>query len=323
MSRPTCATISRSALTHNVGVVRELAPRARVMAVVKANAYGHGAIEVARCLEPAVDALAVACLEEALELRAAGIEKPLLLLEGTFSHDELTAAAEKSLWVTVENASQLNVLLGADLPHRVTCWIKVDTGMHRLGFTPSDVLDTYNALRLSENVADDIVVFTHFEDAETNNSATNREQLAQFQSIAVSAPRSACNSAGILTLPEAHFDWVRPGYMLYGNSPLPQASEATRKLRPAMTLTTQVSSLRDISVGQSVGYGGAWVAQRPTTIATLPIGYGDGYPRGTPAGTPVLINQHSALLAGRVSMDMITVDVTDLDAISIGDSATL
>lgn len=323
MSRPTRAEINRDAIRHNAALVRSLAPDARMMAVVKANAYGHGATEVSRCLEPVVDALAVACLEEALELRDAGIAAPILLLEGVFNADEWLIASQQALWVTVENEAQLSALEQASLPQPVSCWVKVDTGMHRLGFAPAEVLDVVARLAGCPGVAGDPVLFTHFADAETAGSNATADQLAGFEAVGLSLPRSACNSAGVLRLPHAHYDWVRPGYMLYGNSPLAESTPATEQLRPALALRSAVSSLRTIERGQSVGYGGKWTAQRTTRIATVPIGYGDGYPRSAPAGTPVLVKEQRAVLAGRVSMDMITVDVTDLQAVAIGDPVTL
>lgn len=293
------------------------------MAVVKANAYGHGALSVAATLETHVDALAVACLEEAIELRDAGIQLPILLLEGVFSADELTQASRLSLWVTIENDEQLRALQDANLAKAIRCWVKVDTGMHRLGFVAERANQVCEQLRLCPQATEDTVLFTHFSDAETIGGAATANQLELFNGIQYDGKRSACNSAGLLTLPEAHFDWVRPGYMLYGNSPLEESHQHTNALQPAMTLRSAISSLRKIDAGQTVGYGGAWLADRPTTIATVPVGYGDGYPRSAPAGTPVLINGKRVPLAGRVSMDMITLDVTDVPDVRLGDEVIL
>lgn len=332
MSRPTQAIISRSALRHNANIAKTLAPTSRVMAVVKANAYGHGATEVAATLAGHVDALAVACLEEAVQLRESGIDQPILLLEGVFEPAELSVASELDLWVTVENELQLSALCHQDARENgfrqaLQCWVKVDTGMHRLGFAPDRASAVCEQLRASGLSTDHPVLFTHFADAETIGGEATQAQLALFGSVELAAEhpveRSACNSAGLLTLPQAHFDWVRPGYLIYGNSPLDEPHEHTRALKPAMTLRSAVSSLRTLLAGQTVGYGGTWRATRTTTIATVPIGYGDGYPRSAPAGTPALVNGQRAPLAGRVSMDMITLDVTELAHTALGDEVVL
>lgn len=323
MARPTLARLDLDALSHNLGVVRQLAPRARVMAVIKANAYGHGAVTVARALHNQVDALAVACIEEALELRRAGVDAPILLLEGVFTSIELLAAAQQDLWVTVENEAQLDWLERADVRKPVTCWLKVNTGMNRLGVPPARAGEFFTRLRASDKVAPDIVLSTHFACADDLDSPLTRRQLDVFNALAIDAPRSAANSAGVLAWPESHFDWVRPGYMLYGNSPLLTAHDNAALLRPVMSLTASIISLRDVAPGETVGYGATWTAQRPSRIATLCIGYGDGYPRQMPAGTPVLVRGQRAPLAGRVSMDMVTVDVTDIADVQLGDAAVM
>jgi alanine racemase len=323
MSRPNQARLDLRALRHNVNVARELAPRSRVMAVVKANAYGHGAVTIATALQGAVDALAVACLEEAVELRDAGITLPILLLEGTFDASELPLAAELGLWLTIENQRQLHWLETATLPAPVSCWLKVDTGMHRLGVPPANAAQLHQRLRNSGNVRGKVVTCTHFASADDVHSLRTQEQLAAFNALHFCELRSACNSAGLLAWPQAHYDWVRPGYMLYGNSPMLHEHPNASALQPVMTLTSEVISVRDVAAGAAVGYGGTWIAQRPSRIATVTIGYGDGYPRGASNGTPVLVSGQRAALAGRVSMDMITVDVTDLKHVEPGSEVVL
>jgi alanine racemase len=323
MARPNQARLDLGALRHNVGVARALAPRSRVMAVVKANAYGHGAVTIATALQAAVDALAVACLEEAVELRNAGISLPILLLEGVFDAAELPLAAQLGLWLTIENQQQLRWLEQATLPAPVCCWLKVDTGMHRLGVAPADAAQFHQRLLDSGKLQGDVVTCTHFAAADDVHSLRTQEQLAAFDALPFCVLRSACNSAGLLAWPHAHYDWVRPGYMLYGNSPMLHDHPNARSLQPVMTLTSAVISVRDVAPGAAVGYGGTWVARRPSRIATVTIGYGDGYPRGAANGTPVLVNGQRAALAGRVSMDMITVDVTDLHNIEPGAEVVL
>ncbi len=323
MARPNQARLDLGALRHNVNVARELAPHAKVMAVVKANAYGHGAVIIAGALQSMVDALAVACIEEAMELRYAGITAPILLLEGVFEAAELATAAQLDLWLTIGNERQLRWLEEATLPLPLSCWLKVDTGMHRLGVAPETVPQFYQRLSATGNAVDAVVTYTHLASADDVHSLQTPRQLAVFDALPCGALRSAANSAGLLAWPQAHYDWVRPGYMLYGNSPLLQDHPQARSLKPVMTLASTVISLRDVAAGEAVGYGGTWVAQRPSRIATVTIGYGDGYPRHAANGTPVLVNGQRAPLAGRVSMDMITVDVTDLGEVQLGAEVVL
>jgi alanine racemase len=323
MARPTQARLDLAALRHNVGVARTLAPRSRIMAVVKANAYGHGAVAIAGALQGEVDALAVACIEEALELRFAGINTPILLLEGVFSAAELPSVSQLDLWMTIDNEQQLRWLEEALLPLPITCWLKVDTGMNRLGVSPASAPLFLQRLRATANAHNEIVTYTHFACADDVHDPQTPRQLARFDALALDTPRSAANSAGVLAWPQSHYDWVRPGYMLYGNSPMFHDHANASALQPVMTLVSAVISLRDVAVGETVGYGATWTAQRPSRIATIAIGYGDGYPRGTPNGTPVLVDGRRAPLAGRVSMDMITVDVTDLPGVQPGAEVVL
>jgi len=325
MSRPNQAKLNLKALRHNIGLARKLAPRSRVMAVVKANGYGHGAVAIATALEPLADALAVACIEEAMELREADIKAPILLLQGAFEAAELALAARHDLWATIDNEQQLEWVEDAALPEPIKCWLKIDTGMHRLGVSPESAKDCYQRLANSGNVQEETVLCTHFASADNLDSTQTSDQLTLFERTCADlpGPRSAANSPGLLGWPESHYDWVRPGYMLYGNSPFPGPQPNADKLRPVMTLCSSVISLRDVPAGENVGYGATWTAQRPSRIATVTIGYGDGYPRLAPSGTPVLVNGRRATLAGRVSMDMITVDVTDLDEVNIGDEVVL
>ncbi len=325
MARPTQARLDLAALRHNIGVARSLAPDSRLMAVVKANAYGHGATVVAQQLAPLADALAVACIEEAVTLREAGIDAPILLLQGVFEPAELTLAARLDLWLTINNAQQLAWLEEATLPGPLQCWLKLDTGMHRLGLTGPDAGPLLHRLRDCSQALPDPVLCTHFATADDPDNDYTRQQIALFERLTADLPaaRSAANSAGVLAWPGAHYDWIRPGYMLYGNSPFASPHPATADLRPVMTLVSAVSSLREVAVGEAVGYGATWTAGRPSRIATVTVGYGDGYPRHAPSGTPVLVKGRRAALAGRVSMDMITVDVTDLPEVALGDEVVL
>ena len=325
MSRPAQARLDLSALHHNVALARELAPRARLMAVVKANAYGHGAVAMARELETRVDALAVACSEEALELREAGIRCPILLLQGVFEARELPLAARHGLWITIDNDLQLKWLEETALQQPLGCWLKIDTGMHRLGALPAQAASFYQRLLASGKVDGLPVLSTHFASADELHNPQTWQQMELFEAVTagLEGPRSAANSPATLAWPRAHYDWIRPGFMLWGNSPFAEPQLEAERLRPVMTLASAVISVRDIAAGECVGYGGSWQAQRPSRVATVTIGYGDGYPRTAANGTPVLVNGRRAALAGRVSMDMITVDVTDLPPVTVGDPVTL
>lgn len=329
MSRPAKAYIDLRALRHNCELANRLAPHSRTMAIVKANAYGHGVLPVARALEPLVPAFGVACMEEAVELREGGISKPVCLLEGAFSDDEIPLAAELGFWLSVVNTQQQQAILKASLKNPVTVWICVDSGMHRLGIAVDDIASTYQALAASRNVTGDIVVATHFACADELESDITRWQIERFNEGVASlagadtVQLSLDNSAGLLGWPETRADWNRPGIMLYGSSPFPGYHVEADRLQPVMTLCSAVIALRDIPAGDSVGYGARWVAQRPSRIATVAIGYGDGYPVHAPDGMPVLINNQRCPMVGRVSMDMITVDVTDLSVVAVGDAVIL
>ncbi|MDG1495655.1 MAG: alanine racemase [Porticoccaceae bacterium] len=324
MSRPTRAVIDLQALRHNYQLAQSLAPKSKTVPMVKANAYGHGAARVAEALSDLAPAFGVACIEEALELRDAGIKQPILLLEGGFDAAELQLAATKGFWVMVENHRQKDAVINADLALPLTVWLGVDTGMHRLGFQPDEIAEVYKTLNSSRNISQPIVFTSHFACADDLNSDATTKQIDSFKACApVTALQSLANSAAILAWPKAQREWQRPGYMLYGNSPFSVPQENADQLKPVMSFESAVISLRNISAGESVGYTANWTAQGDSTIATITVGYGDGYPRHAPNGTPVLINGQRCPLVGRVSMDMITVDVTALSQVAIGDKAVL
>ena len=334
MSRPTEIIIDLKAVQANCTFAQSLAAHSKTVAVVKADAYGHGAIEVARALEPQVAMLTVSCLEEAVLLREGGIEKPILLLEGCFSAEEIARAAEHELDLVVHTAEQVGDLQNSHLEYAFKIWLKIDTGMHRLGIEPSMAATTYELLSALPCV-DKIVLCTHLASADEQNSDFTLKQLSCYEqaiepilaamSVAQQneAEQSIANSAGILAWPQTRLSWNRPGIMLYGLSPFAKPHPQADKLQPAMTFKSQVIALRDIQEGECVGYGNSWQAQRKSTIATVAAGYGDGYPRTAKSGTPLLIEGHRAPLVGRVSMDMLCVDVTDLPQLKIGDEAVM
>lgn len=325
MSRPTQAIIDLEALRSNYRLATSIAPHSQSIAVVKANAYGHGAVPCAKALEPLVPAFAVASIEEAIELREAGIEKPILLLEGPFGFGEVQIASEHDFWLMIENHNHLAFIEQCEhknlIRQPLKCWLKMDSGMHRLGFMPFEIKDVYHKLKNSSIVQDDIVVATHFATADVEGDVFVKEQIDCFNEAIsdLGCLTSLCNSAGVMAWPQAHGSWNRPGFMLYGASPFDAPQDNDRDLQAVMTLQSKVTSVRDVKKGESVGYGKTWVAQRDSRIATVTVGYGDGYPRHAENGTPILVNNQRCALAGRVSMDMITVDVTDAGAVNIGD----
>jgi alanine racemase len=325
MTRIIRARVDANALRHNLRQIRAAAPGARVMAVVKANAYGHGLVPTALAL-PDADAFAVARLEEGLQLRAAGITQPVVLLEGVFSADQLAEAARHGFELVVHDPSQVALLearaANAAAAHCFTLWLKIDTGMNRLGFRPEEFAQVYQRLRALAVPAREIRLLTHLARADELDCDMTREQVARFRALLpADVVTSIGNSAGTLGWAEARGDWVRPGLALYGVSPFPARIGAELGLRPAMTLETTVITLRQVPRGETVGYGGAWRAERNSRIAILAAGYGDGLPRHLPTGTPVRLGAVEAPLVGRVSMDMIAVDVTALEGVVVGSKA--
>jgi alanine racemase len=319
------ATIDTAALRHNLTVVRQRAPKSRVMAVIKANAYGHGLTVVARALDFA-DAFAVARVDEGLALREAGIKTPIVLLEGVLDREQLEAAAGAGFELVVHSPEQIALLRAAEPGVRFKVWLKLDSGMNRLGFKGAAFRSAHEALGALPSLKGPVNLFTHLASADTPDLPTTAEQLMVFDvaTRSLAGERSIENSAALLSFPDAQADWVRPGLLLYGVSPFTRSSGADHGLRPAMTLHSRVIAVKDLSVGEQVGYGGDWTAARPTRLAIAAVGYGDGYPRSLSSGTPVLVNGERAALAGRVSMDMIAIDVTDLSkAPIIGDAVIL
>jgi alanine racemase len=318
-------TIDIGALKHNFEVARRLAPKSRTMAVIKANAYGHGLVTAARALESA-DALAVARLSEGLALREAGIKTPIVLLEGVFDREELDAAAACGFELIVHTAEQIELLRSAPSAARFRVWLKQDSGMNRLGFKGDDFHSAHAALSALPALSGPVNLCTHLASADLPELPTTAEQLMVFAAATRTLPgeRSIASSAALIGFPESHGDWVRPGLMLYGVSPFSGTKGADYGLRPVMTLQSRVIALKDLAEGEQVGYRGDWAATRPTRLAIASVGYGDGYPRSAASGTPVLVNGEMAALAGRVSMDMLAIDVTDLErAAQLGDPVVL
>jgi alanine racemase len=322
--RPLLATIDLSAIRHNLAVARRCAPGREVFAVVKANAYGHGVREVVTALHDEADGFAVASLEEAAEVRALHGEARILLLQGCFEADEYQFAAQLGLDVVLHDEQQLQQLLARALPRGLNVWLKLDSGMHRLGFTAAALRQAHGRLLGAAQVAE-LNLLSHFACADERGDELTEEQLGDFLGL-LDLPftqRSLANSAAVLTIPAAHMDWLRPGIMLYGASPFADLSAAELGLQAAMTLSGRLIACRQLQPGESVGYGASWRAARPSRIGTVSCGYADGYPRHAPSGTPVFIGGQRVPLVGRVSMDMLTVDRTDLPAAQVGDEVQL
>jgi alanine racemase len=324
MTRPARALIDLSALRHNFQQVRERAPGCRVLAVVKADAYGHGAGRVAMALEGA-DGFAVARVQEARELRALGIDRPVVLLSGVSSDGELADAAELRLDLVVHHDTQTAALERATLREPVRVWIKVDTGMHRLGLAPEQVPDTWRRLEACPSVADPLRLMSHLARADERGDPSTAEQITRFRSLgqAAGTETSLANSAGVLAWPAAHGDWVRPGIMLYGISPFVGGRGEADGLRPVMTFESRLVAVNRLSKGDPIGYGGTWICPEDMPVGVAAIGYGDGYPRHAPAGTPVLVNGTRVALIGRVSMDLVTLDLRPQPAAVPGDPVVL
>lgn len=325
MSRNTRAVISVAALRHNLAVAREAAGGGRVMAVIKANGYGHGLLRVAYALRHA-DAFAVTSLEEAIPLREAGFAHPILLLEGPFEPNEIQLVSRYRLDMAVHSEWQISVLQGARVTRPVNVWLKVDSGMHRLGLPPGTVRDAYERLSGLSGVSPHMRLMTHLAEADDPQSEVTLRQCHLFAETVegLRGDRSLANSAGLLGWPETRGGWVRPGIMLYGASPFGAGSSLHAPLRPAMTLTTRINAIYQHRAGDAIGYGGAWTCPEDMPVAVAAIGYGDGYPRHAPSGTPVLVNGERTQLIGRVSMDMICLDLRGLSGpVEVGDTVTL
>lgn len=318
------AEINLTALQHNFSRVRKIAPQSKMLAVLKANAYGHGLVPIAEQLKDA-DAFGVARIEEALALRTGGIVKPIVLLEGFLHADALPILVANNIQTVVHIAHQIELILSTKLDAPLNVWLKVDTGMHRLGVSPAFFEEAYHRLSQSENVHQPMRLMTHFACADESDNDKTQQQIALFEQLTSDhiGEKTMANSAAVIAWPSARADWVRPGLMLYGASPINELSAAELLLLPVMTLKSSLIAIRPVKKGESVGYGAAWAAPEDTNIGIIAIGYGDGYPRHAPSGTPVLINGRIVLLVGRVSMDMITIDLGCNPTEQLGDEVVL
>lgn len=324
MPRPTTATIHADALRHNLGEVRRRAPASRVMAMVKAEGYGHGLERSARALVGA-DAYGVATIDDGRRLRAIGMAHPILLLSGFNAASDLPEVRALGMDVVVHHAFQLEILEQSGGGDPVRCWLKVDSGMHRLGFPPGEVRDMHGRLSRLPGVAAEIVLMNHFASADEVGNAQTREQMRVFAecTAGLPGPRSLANSAGVLGWPDSHADWVRPGGALYGMSVTAGRTGADHGLRPGMSLDTALLAVNRVCRGEKVGYSATWTCPEDMPVGIAAAGYGDGYPRHAPSGTPVLVNGRPARIVGRVSMDLLAIDLRGHDDARPGDPVRL
>ena len=327
MSRPIHVRLDWAALRHNHAIVRRHVGDAKVWSVIKANAYGHGLLPAALALQGTTDGFALIELEGAIALRKAGIHQPILLLEGFYQPNELPLFAEWELAPVLHAPWQVEALIAARLSVRLPVYLKLDTGMHRLGLTAGEFAQALARLEAADCTAS-ITVMTHFADADEEHGIAEQMRRLRDITAGLTLPLSLANSAALLRFPESHADWVRPGIMLYGASPFParQSAEALN-LKPVMTLTSELIGVRDLKAGDRVGYGGTFVAQRSMRIGIVACGYADGYPRHAPSGTPVLVAGQRTRTLGRVSMDKLCVDLTALKThgvkVGVGDTVVL
>lgn len=334
MTSPAYAVINLDALRHNLQIVRKFAPNAKIMPVIKANAYGHGMFRVASALQ-STDAFAVARVDEGVRLRKAGITNIITVLEGFSCVNELEAILAYQLDTVVHSFTQLSMFEARPELNACSIWLKLDTGMNRLGFKAEEFITAFQRLKHCSLIKGPINLMTHLANADITQDTTTLKQIALFndtittlfadQTIEskVSCACSIANSAGILAWPISLTDWVRPGIMLYGISPFPENTGEYWQLKPVMGLHSRLIAVKPLLKGDKVGYSGTWTCTKPTQLGIVAIGYGDGYPRHAKAGTPVLVNGQRVPLIGRVSMDMITVDLESQPMAMPGDSVTL
>lgn len=321
MPRPIQVHINQSALENNLRVARRAAPSARIMAVIKADGYGHGLLRAAEALS-AAEGFALLDIQDAVQLREAGYQQTILLLEGAFSSDDMALIAQYDLACVIHAAWQLALLDGYPGREKLDVWLKVNSGMNRLGFSPQQAAEAMEQLRRHRAVRD-ITLMTHFANADEPRGIA--EPLTIFNDFAAPhrVTRSLANSAALLHYPDTHGDWVRPGLMLYGASPFAEVSAQQLGLQPAMTLRSRIIAVQELRAGDEIGYGALFRAEHAMRVGIVACGYADGYPRHAPNGTPLLVEGQMTQTLGRVSMDMLCADLSRLSQADVGSSVTL
>lgn len=331
MSRSTVVRIDLTALKQNLKRAKSAAPNSRIVAMVKSNAYGHGLLRVSHALD-STDAYGVARVDEAVQLREGGIDKPVIVMEGFQDSSDLSMVRELALQPVVHADHQLALIrseLKQQTDHPLRIWLKLDTGMHRLGFDASRYVEIYNDLKANPQV-EVSTIMTHFACADDRNDNSTNRQIALFDQVTAelgdgysAACASLANSAGLLAWPDSQRQWVRPGVMLYGASPFLHGGATEDGLCPAMTFKSRIIALHEVAAGESVGYGATFTCRQKSLIGVVAAGYGDGYPRRATDGTPLLVNGNRCPLIGRVSMDMLCIDLTGQAAVKVGQEVTL
>jgi len=327
MSRAAIAILSTENLLHNLEVIKKASGKSRIMAMIKANAYGHGLRSVATRLEKHVDSLGVASVDEALAIRKVGVKAPITLVEGVFEPDELLVASSQRFHVVFHEETQVKWLEMSSVPLPIKAWLKIDSGMGRLGFDLESAKGIYQRLSQSSQIVQPIGILSHLACADELDHPLNHKQIQAFRSFVDGLPqatqKSFANSPGIFHFPETHYDVVRPGIALYGISPVKEKSANELNLRPVMTLQTRLIAVRRLAKGSSIGYGSQFICPEDMKIGVVAMGYGDGYPRSAHNGTPVLVNHVRCQLVGRVSMDMLTLDLRGCPDAKVGDPVIL
>ncbi|MCO5093910.1 MAG: alanine racemase [Chiayiivirga sp.] len=325
MSREVLARIDAGAMRDNMDLLQRRAPRSRMLAVLKADAYGHGALAAGRALEADADGFGVAGQGEAQHLRDAGLTRPIVLFGGFDAPADIDLLRQLDVRPVIHHPAQIAMLEARGAAAPISVWFKIDSGMNRLGFPPDEVPEALARLRALPGVAPDIVLMTHFAASDEPDSPTVARQIARFRAATagLGLPVSLANSTAVLDHPDAHGDWIRPGGALYGLTTKPGRCAADDGLRPAMRLSARLVAVRDKPAGAAIGYGGSFVCPEPMRIGAVAVGYGDGYPRHAPTGTPVLVNGARCRTVGRVSMDLVTVDLAQAPDAKVGDEVVL
>jgi len=330
MNSTAISIINLNAVKHNLSLIRARMPRQKILAMVKSNAYGHGLIHVAKAIED-VDALGVATIDEALQLRNAGINTDIVVMRGFVTREEIAVFLDDNRLIAgIHDEKQILLLEKNKIPHdkKLRIWMKIDTGMHRLGIPSESFQEIYNRLNALPFIVKNFVICTHLADADNADKTFTQNQIACFEKITkeINNPKSILNSAGILAHASACHEWIRPGLMLYGVSPFNYPGphdELMKNFIPAMTFESKLIAIKTVNAGEKIGYSCTFTAERAMTIGIVGMGYGDSYPRHAQNGTPVLIRGERCPIVGRVSMDMITVDVSHLKNVAVDDTVTL
>lgn len=336
VSRAATAVLSTENLLHNLSVIKSYVPGKQIIAMIKANAYGHGLRSTAMRLCQHVDMLGVASIDEALILRKIGIKTRIFLAEGVFKKIDLAIAAAEGFDVVFHDHLQVDWLLASALKNKIRAWVKVDSGMGRLGFVPDEVQMIIERLVLSGNIYNKLGIMSHFACADDPSNAKNVQQEAVFNKTLTNTCRtlqdlnkdfelivSFCNSPALMTMPDCQYDVIRPGLAIYGASPIKGMSAGNLNLKPVMTLRTQLISIKQHKAGSTIGYGGRYICPEDMHVGVIAFGYGDGYPRSAQDGTPILVNGVRCSIVGRVSMDMITIDLRNCPSAVVGDTVVL